>query len=91
MMPLKSVQVTFLFLAGDFNCTENAKLDRSSLEPQPASSIRLSELTETCELKDVWRGFNRKDRQYTWSHCRDNLISLARLDRFYCFKYHFNI
>ena len=30
-------------------------------------------------------------RQYTWSHCRDNLISLARLNYFYCFKHHFNI
>ena len=37
------------------------------------------------------RGLNRTDRQNTWSHCRDNLISLARLNRFYSFKHHFNI
>lgn len=30
-------------------------------------------------------------RQFTWSHCRDNRISVARLDRFHCFKQHFNV
>lgn len=34
---------------------------------------------------------NGDERQYTWAHTRGNLISLARLDRFYCFKHHFNI
>ena len=31
------------------------------------------------------------ERQYTWSHCRDDVVSLARLDRLYCFKHNFNI
>ncbi|TWW78214.1 Transposon TX1 uncharacterized 149 kDa protein ORF 2, partial [Takifugu flavidus] len=39
----------------------------------------------------VWRGFNNAIRQYTWAHCRDNSMSLARLDRFYCFKHHLSI
>ena len=39
----------------------------------------------------VWRGFHRNDRQYTWSHAKDNTLSLARLDRFYCFEQHFGI
>ncbi len=30
-------------------------------------------------------------RQYTWVHCKDNSLSLARLDRFYSFKHQFNI
>lgn len=29
--------------------------------------------------------------QYTWAHSHDNLISLARLDRFYAFKHHIGI
>ncbi len=81
----------FLFLGGDFNCTADAALDRNHLEPHPASSARLKRFIETHELKDVWRGFNSKSRQYTWSHCRDNTLSLARLDRFYCFKHHFSV
>ncbi|TWW71509.1 hypothetical protein D4764_16G0000060 [Takifugu flavidus] len=48
-------------------------------------------LLETHDLKDAWRGFNNTTRQYTWAHCQDNSLSLARLDRFYCFKYHFGI
>lgn len=34
---------------------------------------------------------NGDKRQYTWAHSRGNLLSLARLDHFYCFKHHFNI
>ena len=81
----------YLFLGGDFNCTEDFKLDRNHLEPHPASSARLRRLIEAHELKDVWRGFNSRNKQYTWTHCRDNSLSLARLDRFYCFKHHFSI
>ena len=81
----------FLFLAGDFNCTELAAIDRNHLEPHPASSARLRRLIETHELKDVWRGFHRNAKQYTWSHAKDNILSLARLDRFYCFEQHFGI
>ncbi len=33
----------------------------------------------------------KKLRQYTWVHCKDNLLSLLRLDRFYTFKYQVNI
>lgn len=81
----------FLFVGGDFNCTEDANLDRNHLEPHPASSVRLKRLIESHELEDVWRDFNRNDRQYTWSHYKDNLLSLAGLDRFYCYKHHFGI
>ncbi len=80
----------YLFLGVDFNCTAEADLDRNHIEPHPASSARLKRLIETHDLKDVWRGFNDRNKQYTWSHCRDNTMSLARLDRFYCFKHHFS-
>ena len=59
----------YLFLGGDYNCTADAALDRNHLEPHPASSARLKHLIETHDLKDVWRGFNGRNRQYTWSHC----------------------
>ena len=36
----------YLFLVGDFNCTEDSS----------ASSARLRHLMKTRELKDVWRG-----------------------------------
>ena len=39
----------------------------------------------------MWRVFNSNHRQYTWSHAKDNVLSLARLDRLYCFKHHLNI
>ena len=58
----------FMFLGGDFNCIGNPTLDRNHLEPHPASCLRL-------------RVFNSNHRQYTWNHARDNVLSLARLDR----------
>ena len=88
---LKSCGDDFMFLGGDFNCTENPTLDRNHPEPHPASRRRLKQLTQTNELSDVWRIFNSHHRQYTWSHSKENVLSLARLDRLYCFKHHFNI
>lgn len=55
----------FLWLGGDFNCTENPKLDRNHLEPHPASSAKLRRLMESYELMDVWRSFHMDDRQHT--------------------------
>lgn len=81
----------YLFLGGDFNCTENYVLDRNHLEPHNASSYALRELLQTHSLCDVWREMHGNDRQYTWAHTRENVISLARLDRFYCFRHHLNI
>jgi len=43
------------------------------------------------ELCDVWRRLNGMQKQYTWTHVRDRIISMARLDRFYIFKHHYNI
>lgn len=48
-------------------------------------------MVETHDLSDVWRNFNKNVRQYTWVHARDNLLSLARLDKLYTFKHHLNI
>ena len=81
----------FMFLGGDFSCTEKSTLDRNHPEPHPPSSHTLRQLMENQELSDEWRVFNSQHRQYTWSHCREGVLSLARLDHFYCFKHHFNI
>jgi len=81
----------FLFMGGDFNCTGNYRLDRNHMEPHIGSSRALNELIETHRLQvcDLWRDLNSNVRQYTWVHTRENCISLARLDRFYCFKHLF--
>ena len=81
----------FLFLGGDFNCTENEVLDRNHAEPHPASQHALRQLVSAYGLVDVWRRMHADCRQYTWSHLRESRISSARLDSFYCFKHHFNI
>ena len=74
----------FLVLGGDFNCAADT-LDRNHLEPHTASRRRLCELLEAHDLCDIWRTLHGNQRQYTWTHCRDNALSLARLDRFYSF------
>lgn len=76
----------FLFLGGDFNCTEQT-IDRNHIEPHEPSRKRLIQVIKTNELCDIWRHVNGSLRQYTWSHTRDNVFSLARLDRFYGFKH----
>ena len=81
----------YLFLGGDFNCTENPVLDRNHQEPHAASKSALMRLTETFELCDVWRHFHPGQRQYTWVHSRDNMLSLARLDHVYVFSHHINV
>ncbi len=43
------------------------------------------------DLCDIWRHFHDGQRQYTWAHARDNVLSLARLDRFYGFKHQLGI
>ncbi|KAJ4939590.1 hypothetical protein JOQ06_029034, partial [Pogonophryne albipinna] len=56
----------YLFLGGDFNCTENPVLDRNHQEPHAASKSAFIRLTESFELCDVWRHFHPGQRQYTW-------------------------
>lgn len=78
----------FLFLGGDFNCTENDKTDRNHLEPHAASQRAIKQLIETQSLVDVWREMNEKKRQYTWVHSAENISTMARLDCFYSVKHH---
>uniref|UniRef100_A0A674MKT3 Reverse transcriptase domain-containing protein n=1 Tax=Takifugu rubripes TaxID=31033 RepID=A0A674MKT3_TAKRU len=80
----------FLFLGGDFNCTESF-LDRNHAEPHPASQHCLRQLAYSHGLVDVWRRMHADNRQYTWSRMSEGRISSARLDRFYCFKHHFSV
>lgn len=71
----------------DFNCAAKASVDRNHLEPHPASSALLKRLIENHDLKEYVGGFDGRTRQFTWSHCRDYTRSLARLNRFHCFKH----
>ena len=81
----------FLFLSGDYNCTENDHLDRNHIEPHGDSKRAMKQLVETHSLTDVWRGMHDKHRQYTWVQNRGEFFSMARLDRMYCFSHHFSI
>ncbi|KAI4878377.1 hypothetical protein NFI96_005411 [Prochilodus magdalenae] len=79
-----------LVLGGDFNCTAD-DIDRNHMEPHPASRRRLHELVEANELCEVWRTLHAEQRQYTWTHFKDHMLSLARLDRLYVFKHHCSV
>lgn len=61
----------FLFLGGDFNCTE-LDMDRNHVEPHMASRKRLIHLIEKYDLCDIWRMINGNEKQYTCAHMRDN-------------------
>ena len=74
-------------MGGDFNCTVNEILDRNHAEPHPVSQHALRQLVSSHGLVDVWRRMHTSCRQYTWSHVRENRISLARLDSLYVFKH----
>nr|BAC82609.1 pol-like protein [Danio rerio] len=79
-----------LILGGDFNCTESS-LDRNHVEPHMPSQRRLIQLIHFNDITDIWRNFNSYQRQYTWLHTYDNLLSLARLDRFYGYRHQLNL
>ena len=78
-----------LVVGGDFNCTETA-LDRNHIEPHMPSRRKLIEVLKLHNIVDVWRNFHLNQRQYTWVHAYSNMLSLARLDRFYGFKHQLN-
>lgn len=66
-------------------------MDRNHAEPHPGSQQALKQLMSSHGLVDVWRRMHTGSRQFTWSHFTDGKISMARLDRIYCFKHHFSI
>ena len=80
----------YLFIGGDFNCTEQ-DIDRNHVEPHMLSRSVIRQCMQTHDLSDVWRNFHIGQKQYTWTHVRSNMISLARLERFYYFKHHLNM
>ena len=80
----------FLCLGGDFNCTQDER-DRNHVEPHKPSQRVMNNVVATHDLVDMWRQLHINERQYTWAHVRENCMSLARLDRLYCYKHHFNM
>ena len=67
----------YFLLGGDFNCTEDTRLDRIHLEPHSASLRRFTRpMASLSELRDVWRSFHGIQKQYTWAHTKDNVLSL---------------
>ena len=75
----------FIF-GGDFNCTLDFTIDRTSEEPHPQSSQSLSGVIAHLDLLDTWRVKHPQSRQYTWVRVRNNRVSAARLDRIYISK-----
>lgn len=80
-----------VFVGGDFNCTEDDKIDRNHIEPHTPSQKAVIRLINAHDLLDTWRAMHHGVRQYTWSHSRSNYISFARLDRIYAPKPQLNI
>lgn len=75
-----------VIVGGDWNCTENFTIDRTSEEPHMQSSIYLSKIVKEAELLDMWRIKHNTARQYTWLKVSDDRVSAARLDRIYISK-----
>ncbi len=80
----------YLFIGGDFNCTENDNIDRNHKEPHMESQCVLRQIIKEHDLYDIWRVLNKIQRQYTWTQVREYHVTMVRLDRWYCFKHHFN-
>ncbi len=76
----------WLVLGGDWNCTINFLIDRNGEEPHSRSSESLLNIMGKYDLIDVWRRRNIGVRQYTWIKVAENMVSGARLDRFYLSK-----
>ncbi len=80
----------YLFLGGDLIVLKKI-LSRNHIEPHMPSRERLTKMINVNVLCDILRHFHDGQRQYTWAHARDNVLSLARLDRFYGFKHQLGI
>ena len=83
---LKNTHHDQLIVGGDFNCTLDFYIDRTSGEPHPQSSRSLSNVIIHHDLIDAWRIKHPQTRQYTWVRVRENQVSAVRLDRFYTSK-----
>lgn len=73
-------------LRGDWNYTICFIIDRNGEEQHSHSGASLSNIVGKCDLIDVWRRRNIRVRCYTWIKVTGNMVSGARLDRFYLSK-----
>ncbi len=71
----------YLFIGGDFNCTENDSIDRNHKEPHMESQRVLRQIIKEHDLYDIWRVLNKTQWQYTWTQVREYHVTMARLDR----------
>ncbi len=80
----------FLFIGGDFNCTENDVIDRNHNEPHKESQRVLQEIINI-RICMIFGGCGIKHKDSTRGpQIRQYHVTMARLDRWYCFKHHFN-
>lgn len=80
----------FLVLGGILTAQAD-QVDRNQTKPHVPSLQALIRLLQEHKLADIWRVMNPAVRQYSWVQMREGFISLARLDRFYCFQHQLNI
>ena len=68
-------------LCGDFNTVMCNDKDIISGEKHSTPLVNaFNNLKEECELHDVWRVFNRENKEYTWSRKKNNQFIARRLD-----------
>lgn len=73
-------------IGGDFNCIENAKLDKFGGNPN-ARNYAATTLNGMCtrhNLSDIWRKRNKDKRCFTWTaqHITNDTIIRTRIDKF---------
>ncbi|KAF0042668.1 hypothetical protein F2P81_006200 [Scophthalmus maximus] len=65
---LRNFQQDQLIIGGDFNCTTDFTIDRTSEEPHPQSAQSLNSLITDLDLLDAWRVTHPQSRQDTWQY-----------------------
>ena len=73
-------------IGGDYNCIENAKLDKFGGNPN-ARNYAATTLNGMCtryNLSDIWRKRNKDKRCFTWTaqHITNDTIIRTRIDKF---------
>ncbi len=68
-----------IIMGGDWNCTENFTIDRTSEEPHLQSASQLSKIIREIDLLDMWRIKHPQVRQYTWIKMTDNRVQCCSI------------
>ena len=83
MWPLSHPKLSSTVLGGDFNCIEDANLDKIGCNPcnRLSGSTQLKRLKEAFDLEDPFRHLYKNELSYTWQNNSTGIKT--RIDRFY--------